>query len=43
MTNPRIQIQCHAEIGKPGDCEGTGEILVFNPVIPKGLLGARNR
>jgi DnaJ-class molecular chaperone len=22
-------------------CKGTGEILVFNPVIPKGLLGSR--
>lgn len=24
-------------------CKGTGEILVFNPVIPKGLLSSRNR
>ncbi len=22
-------------------CKGTGEIMVFNPVLPKGLLGAR--
>lgn len=22
-------------------CKGTGELLVFNPVIPKGLLGSR--